>query len=68
MHYNFYLSGKLVWSGFERRWEKWIVIINMAFERFFFFGKRNRKAEGLPDEDEVYLFSKMRDITASSFA
>lgn len=44
------------------------MIINIAFERFFFFGKRNRKAEGLPDEDEVYLFSKMRDITASSFA
>lgn len=38
------------------------------WEIFFFFGKRNRKAEGLPDEDEVYLFSKMRDITASSFA
>lgn len=53
---NFHLSGKPVWSGFKRRWKKWIEVISIFFESFS--GKRNRKAEGLSEGDEESIFFK----------
>lgn len=47
---NFCLSLMYAWSVFKRRWDKWIVIINISFESFA--RKRNREIEGFPEWDK----------------